>query len=270
MQRKNVLFTNKKHVWQNYRNSCVDMLVNWAACFKGRYYLIQLSCNLNLKISSNKPDRLLGALLACGLIHKVRTLRFRNFRPPSFLYLNIHFQLITPTPSMSLRILVLRKIRQRYILWIIINQRTIKNVTKWRNYHTKPSENVSNHSTKKRTGIEFAFLNCTGRLEWIILAIWLVHFVLFLIFNKPAKNNLRRTYTYSWTNPSPIWASTLLAEPALLILSVRILWMPLFLAHLAHSFRSFQNYDKNFQLVFHFRVFTIVFHCRSQGKQLVI
>ena len=171
---------------------------------------------------------------------------------------------------MSLRILVLKKIRQRYILWIIINQRTIKNVTKWRNYHTNPSENVPNHSTKKRTGIEFALFNCTGRLEWIILAIWIAHFVLFLIFNEPAKNNLRRTYTYSWTNPSSIWASTLLAEPPLLILSVRILWMPLFLAHLAHSFRSFQNYDKNFQLVFHLRVFTIVFHCRSQGKQLVI
>ena len=147
---------------------------------------------------------------------------------------------------MSLRILVLKKIRQRYILWIIINQRTIKNVTKWRNYHTKPSENVPNHSTKKRTGIEFALFNCTGRLEWIILAIWIAHFVLFLIFNETAKNNLQRTYTYSWTKPPPIWASTLLAEPPLLILSVRILWMRLFLAHLAHSFRSFQNYDKTF------------------------
>ena len=80
MQRKNVLFKNKKHAWQNCINSCVDILVNWVACFKGRCYLIQLPCCLNRKISSNKSDRLLSGLLAFGVIHKVLTLRFRNFR----------------------------------------------------------------------------------------------------------------------------------------------------------------------------------------------
>ena len=55
---------------------------------------MQLSCNLNLKISSNKSDKLLSALLAFGVIHKERTLRFRNFRMTSSpLYVHIRFEL---------------------------------------------------------------------------------------------------------------------------------------------------------------------------------
>ena len=62
--------------------------------------------------------------------------------------------------------------------------------------------------------------------------------------------------------PPPIWVSTLLAEPPLPIPSVRTLWMILLLAHLAHSFQSFEDYEKNFQLVFYLRVFTIICHRR--------
>ena len=47
------------------------------------------------------------------------------------------------------------------------------------------------------------------------------------------------------------------------IISVRTLWMIPLLAHLAHSLRLLENYEKNFQLVFYLRVFTMTFHRRK-------
>ena len=50
-------------------------------------------------------------------------------------------------------------------------------------------------------------------------------------------------YTFSWTTSPHSQRTYFIDDP---------------LAHLAHSFQSFENYEKNFQLVFYLRVFTII------------
>ena len=60
------------------------------------------------------------------------------------------------------------------------------------------------------------FLTVRGRWEWIILAIWIAHF-LFLFCNKPAKKKVMAYVSFWRTEPPPPSqrASTLLAGPPL-------------------------------------------------------
>ena len=69
---------------------------------------------------------------------------------------------------------------------------------------------------RRALGSSLPFLTLRGRYKWIILAIWIAHFISFLFCNKPAKKNLWRTYAYSWTSTiSPVRAITLFAGPPL-------------------------------------------------------
>ena len=142
--------------------------------------MIQLSCNLNLKISSNKPDKLLGALLAFGVTHIERTLSFCKFRsPPPCTYtyaFNLH-----PLPLFC------------ELLSIKEPQTTLQN----KETTVQSYRRISNQSTSKRPEIEIALLTVSKKWEWIISAVWIVPFILFLIFDKPAKKTLWRTYAYS-------------------------------------------------------------------------
>ena len=75
---------------------------------------------------------------------------------------------------------------------------------------------MSNQNTKKSPGSS-SLCVCTvrGRWEWIILAIWIAHFMVLLFCNKLSKK-LWLTYAYSWTFPlSRIRASALLSGPTL-------------------------------------------------------
>ena len=146
---------------------------------------MQLSCNLNLKISSNKSDKLLSALLAFGVIHKERTLRFRNFRmtssPCTYTYaLNLH-----PSTHRD-NLLSLTEI-------CLVNYYQSKNHKQGYKIKKLLCEAIGKCSIKapvRDLESSLRFLTVRRRWEWIILSIWIVPFVLFLIFNKPAKKKL--------------------------------------------------------------------------------
>ena len=102
------------------------------------------------------------------------------------------------------------KIWQRHILRITINQGTTS-VTKWRNYCTKLSKKCRIKAPKRALGSSLHFLTELGRWEWIILAIWIAYFILFLFCNEPVKK------FYG--------VLTLTAKPPVPFPSVRTLWM---------------------------------------------
>ena len=79
---------------------------------------------------------------------------------------------------------------------------------------------------KRARGSSLHFLTVQRRWKWIILAMWIAHFVLFLLCNEPSKkiydvpaltaespsSPLMSQYAFIWTNPLPPW-------------SVHTLWM---------------------------------------------
>ena len=70
------------------------------------------------------------------------------------------------------------------------------------------------------------FLTPEGRWEWIILGIWIAHFILFQFCNKPAKKFYGVCALTAEPPPHPAMrASVLLAGPPLIPPSVRTLWM---------------------------------------------
>ena len=95
---------------------------------------------------------------------------------------------------------------------ITINQKT---TLQKRNYLRKLPENVESKHQKEPWELKFVRLHCTGKMKWIILAIWIAHFMVLLFCNKLSKK-LWLTYAYSWTFPfSRIRASALLSGPTL-------------------------------------------------------
>ena len=69
------------------------------------------------------------------------------------------------------------------------------------------------------------FLNYTGEMGMDNFGCLNSSLSLFLFCNKPVKKKLWCTYAHSWTSPSPIQASTLLARPPLPPSSVHTLLM---------------------------------------------
>ena len=136
-----------------------EVLVYWIVCFKDRYYLIQLYCNLNLKISSNKPDKLLSALLAFGVIHKERTLRFRNFRKtPSPLYVHIRFELTPLHPQRK------SSLSDRDMFSELLSMKEPQTTLQNKETTVRSYRKMFNQSTSKRPGIEFVLFNCTEEM----------------------------------------------------------------------------------------------------------
>ena len=125
---------------------------------------------------------------------------------------------------------------------------------------------MSNRSTNKRSGIGFALFNCTGDMGMNNFGYLNSSFYFISNFERTCKKEIMADVLLELnlhSPPAPKWPSKLLAEPPHPILSVRTLWMTPFLAHLAHNLQSLENYEKNFQLVFYLRVFTIIVHCRK-------
>ena len=83
------------------------------------------------------------------------------WRMKKFSMMDMHFSTI---PSRLVRAYRFFKEDMTYTLRITINQRTTNNVTIWRNYCTRPSENIESKH-KKRLGIELVLFNCTGEME---------------------------------------------------------------------------------------------------------
>ena len=135
--------------WNIFSSCSLVILKNvYCQCFAAGFAKSLRECHIIVAITN---------FIRLGVIHKVCTLRFRNFRPPRPMdvYITYNFSLKPP-----LQLLVracehyfLEKIWQRYILWITINQRTT-NVQRYRK--------ISNHNTTTIPGIEFVLFNCTG------------------------------------------------------------------------------------------------------------
>ena len=111
------------------------------------------------------------------------------------------------------------KIWRVHILQSTINQKTTKNVTKWRDYCTKLSKNIES-KYQKGPEIEFAPFNCKRKLECTVLVIIIAHFILFLFCNEHVKNFYdERTLTAKFTSHQPFNWTT---HPPL---SLRTLWI---------------------------------------------
>ena len=135
-----------------------EKLVYWVVCFKGRYYLIQLSLCLNLKISSNKSDKLLSALLAFGVIHIDRTLSFRKFRyPPPCTYtypFNLH-----PLPPKRYS-----PHHNRYMFCELLTTKEPQTTFQNKETNVQSYRKISNQRTSKRPWTEIVLFNCTEKM----------------------------------------------------------------------------------------------------------
>ena len=148
-----------KNAWLSFKDVVKNFLANTRAITYTEIFqkLLEcyraLGCNMSIKL---------------GVIYKVRTLRFQNFRLSTLLYVHIPFYLPPSTsarivffnkvmteiyfanyyqshcipPNTSARIVFLTKLWLRYILRLIINQRTTNSVTTWKSYCTKLSKNA--------------------------------------------------------------------------------------------------------------------------------
>ena len=118
------------------------------------------------------------------------------------------------------RFCFLKKICQRYILQITINQRTRNKVIKEINYCTKLSENAkSQHQeepwdrvcdlTVRRDGIDnFVYLNSSFSLFYFysVRNLWKKIFVAYIRLQLTRPSPLMSLYAFSCTTPSLLWA----------------------------------------------------------------
>ena len=81
---------------------------------------------------------------------------------------------------------------------------------------------------ERALGSRLRFLTVRGRYKWIILAVWIAHVSFQFCYESMKKNYSVRTLTDE-PPPSPTRVSTLLAGAPLPPLSVRTLWMTLFI-----------------------------------------
>ena len=138
-----------------------------------------------------------------GVIHKVRTIRFCNFRAllPSYTC-SYAFSLYPSSLIRAYGYYFLKKIWERYceLLPIKEPQTTLQNKeTTVQNYWK-----IWNQNTKKIPGLDFALFNCTremGMHNFGYLNSWLSLFYFYFVTNP---RNLWRMYVYSWTSPSPV------------------------------------------------------------------
>ena len=111
-----------------------------------------------------------------GVIHKVRALRFRNFKPSLPLCTCTYAFSLHPLPPLwhvyFANYYQSKNHKQRYkikkILFKAIGECQIK-------------------IPKRARGSSLHFLTVQRRWKWIILAMWIAHFVLFLLCNEPSK-----------------------------------------------------------------------------------
>ena len=130
-----------------------EKLVYWVVCFKGRYYLIQLSLCLNLKISSNKSDKLLSALLAFGVTISLFVILDL---PP--LYGHICFKITPPLPQRY------SPLPNRDIFCELLSIKELLTTLQNKETTLQSYRKMSNQSTSKRPGIEFTLFNCTEEI----------------------------------------------------------------------------------------------------------
>ena len=99
--------------------------------------------------------------VTAGVIQKVDTLRFGNFRPllPLPCTCTYDFSLHSLSPITSARIVFFKEDVTRYLLLITINQWATNIFTKERNCCTKLSKSVESNTKK------FALFNCTGEVR---------------------------------------------------------------------------------------------------------
>ena len=112
---------------------------------------------------------------------------------------------------------------------------------------------------KRALRIKVRFSTLWGRLEWIILAVWIAHFFYFyfvknlwrksMAYVRLQLNSLSpqtRQYIFSWTTPPPLTKHTYFKDDSLLIsLMTKILCVELFQATFTHQ-RS--QYTSNIKL----------------------
>ena len=119
-----------------------------------------------------------------GVIHKVRTLRFRNFRPPPHCTCRYAFSLHLLLPLARTYRYFIKKIWQIYFV-NYFQSKNHKQRYKIRNY--KAIRKCQIKTPRKTVGSILCFLTVWERWEWIILDVWIAHFPLFLFCKEPAK-----------------------------------------------------------------------------------
>ena len=151
-------------------------------------------------------------------------LRFRNFKPPPPVRSHTLLAYTPSHPNTSVRILFFKDVAEIYFVNYYQSKKH-KQRYKIKKLPYKAFGKFRIITPRRALGSRVCFLIVQGRWEWIILAVWIAHFLYFYFVTNLRKKNSWRTNAYSWLSPPPIWASTLLAGPPLSPLSMRTLWM---------------------------------------------
>ena len=153
-------------------------------------------------------------------------LRFRNFRPPLPFTCTYVFSLDPLCPEYQRADIIFKRRHDRDIFCELLSIKEPQTVLQNKETIYKSIGKCRIKIPKGALGSSLHFWDVQGRWEWIILAIWIAHFILFLSWKKPAKKIYGVCTLTAEPSPLPIWASTLLAG---LLLShspsVCTLWM---------------------------------------------
>lgn len=115
--------------------------------------------------------------LSMGVIHKVGTLRFHNFRPP-----------LPPVGAHTILayILFFKGDMTRYIFCELLSIKGSQTTLQNKETNVQSYGKMSNQNTRKVPGIEFSLFNCTGETEMGNFGYLHSSLPLFLFCNEPA------------------------------------------------------------------------------------
>ena len=117
--------------------------------------------------------------LTLGAIHKVYTLRFRNFGLLSPCTSTYAFRL-QPTIQYERIDSIFQRSYDRDVFCELISIKELHTMLQSKETAVQNYWKMSNQNTKKSPGIQFKLFNCTGEMIIDNFRIWIAHFILFL------------------------------------------------------------------------------------------